>query len=218
MTMSQFYIKPFLILFIALSLNSFSQDSIPTSPPKHWLGANIGSLVTELKYTSSDGSELDYTKELNFQTGLAYSFLSKSLLIDINLDYYSLSSSYYDDNIASSINLGYFQPSLNLSYLLALSNTYLKPRIGLGVGYGMLINGTQNLNGELIELKHSETLNNGDLGVNFNAGVVLVKYSGTSLSALYNYRLGVSNIENASNNQETFTSAHGLLFKIQMGL
>ena len=190
----------------------FAQDSIP----RHWVSLNLGSQVTSLNFTASSGDMLDYSKELNFTNGIGYSFMRGKVILDLNVDYYSFSSTYQDDNINTSLELGYFQPAVNLSYMFKVGSFPLRPRLGVGYGHSFLIYGNQILNGALTDVKKAEAINSTDGGINLNAGVILFNKSNICVSSMYNYRIGLSNIENETNNQETTTTIHGLLLKIQL--
>lgn len=215
LTNQPYLMKNFLasLALVFITLSSFSQEVIS----KHWISVNAGSLMTDLNFISANGTQLDYTNRLNFLNGIGYTYFNDGIVFDINLDYYTFSSVYQNDVLNTSIRAGYFQPALNLGYIFTKFSLPLKPRVGIGYGHAILINGEQHINGQLIDLKQSQAIKSTDGGININAGAALFNSAGFSITALYNYRFGLSNIENAKTNQETKTRIHALLIKIQIG-
>jgi hypothetical protein len=203
-----------LVFVLAFGSSVFGQQNLPV----YWVSVNLGSQMTDIAAANSQGENLNYTNRLNFLNGIGLSYFNKNILVDLNIDYYTVSAVLVDDDNNTSINLGYLQPSLNVGYVFSIGSFPLRPRVGVGFGQGFLINGETQTDGILTDVRVANTVKNMDSGVNANVGVMVLNEAGISMSAIYNYRHGLTSIGSSLAVPEMKTRIHSLLIKIQLAL
>lgn len=206
--------KKIILLVFALAFGNsvFGQENLF----KYWVSVNLGSQMTDITAANSQGENLNFTNRLNFLNGIGLSYFKNNFIVDLNIDYYKVSAVLVDDDDNTSINLGYLQPSLNVGYVFNVGSFPLRPRIGLGYGLGILINGEMQNDGILIDVRQALAISSIDNGLNANIGVMVLNEAGISMSALYNYRHGLTNIGSSLAVPEMNTRIHSLLIKIQL--
>ena len=174
-----------------------------------------GLLFHQTQFTNSAGQVLDYTSGITTSNGFEVGLGTKSgLSIQFGLSNYSLSTGYSDASVSTEIELGFLRPSLSAAYYFQ-GRKVVYPSFSLGLGYGMLIQGIQRLDNQIINLIQQDLLGNdlhvwSKIALNFKATDHLVFGVG------YLFQKSLNDLEMDAVSQETKFLLHGL--EAQLGI
>jgi hypothetical protein len=179
------------------------------------LNLNQGLLFHQTQFTNSLGEELEYTPGFTTSNGFTVGVAAENgLAVHLGLSSYSLSTAYTDPSVSTEIELDFLRPSLAAQYFIK-GGKVVSPSIALGVGYGMLVKGTQRLENQIVDLVQQDLLGNdlhvwSKIGLNFMATDHLVFGLG------YIFQQSVGDAEIQATSQQTQFLFHG--FEAQMGI
>jgi len=160
-----------LAAFLCLATSAHSQDN--ESLKRFEIGLRYMPTFTSFDFRGSNGDVIKGSFTLNQGAGLMLGFnFSKNIGIQGEINYYSVSQKYADQNISRDVDISY----INIPVLLSLNtdktmpvnlNVVVGPQFGYNVGAKISNNGNQNQN----TTEATVAVKRGDIGVAYGAGL-----------------------------------------------
>ena len=201
------------LLLISFAFGLFAQGDT-----SHYIGLNTGLNFTKLTYVNSQKESLNYSTEIKPSFGFSYTHVRGGFSYNFSIDRLFIGSSYSNQDINTSINAEYVQPSISLNYYFNKPTKRISPTLGAGIAQGVITNADQTLNNENYNLLSSERFNRFDTGLLLFGGITAFKKDIFRIEMGYSFRYGVSNLEKDINNQITKSIIHGAQVKFQFAL
>lgn len=208
-------IRRYILVGIAILCGTLNSAQIYAQTPR--LGLKHDLYLHQIQFTNSLGERLDYTRGLTSFLGVDAALVYQSgWSVSAGVSGYRLNSVYTEGQIQSELDLGFLRPSIDLSYG-GNSAGSVHLYAGCGLGYSLLIQGTQTINGSLVDLRRAESLGD-DLNVSGILGLTFTPKQPVFFQIGYAVQQSIINSEQANTNQVTKYFFHGISTKMGIEL
>lgn len=166
-------------------------------------------VFSTFKFKDSQGNQVkDYSHKIGSSFNVGYiSRYNSGLLFRASIGTSKAGATMMYDSTNYSWDLQYIGLKAGIGYIFNKDGR-LKPYLTVSPYFSYLMEGSQSLNNQNLDIIKMKSLKRSDYGIYIAPGFQIKLSDSFALYAEYNYMMGLKNIENSSDGQKTYNRAN----------